>query len=87
MRSVSSRTRTPQPFSATATGLIAPAPFAVAIVSSSPWISTGPTPSTPATAAPGNVEVALDAGDDHVGADRALELLGRALGDDAARRR
>ena len=81
MRSVISRTRTPHSLSATATGLIAAAPALVAIAISSPWSSTLLTPSTLATTRRAALAIAVDTRHDEVVADLALELGGRALGD------
>ena len=84
VRSVRSRTFTSQPLSATATGLITEAPSVAAMVSSSPCTSAELTPADRAHGRDGRIGRALDAGDDHVVADGALELVGRALGDELA---
>ena len=59
------------PASATATGLMAAEPLSVAMTSSVPWTSTLAAPRA-AVAAPAHTlgGVAVDPGDDHVGADR-----------------
>ena len=83
VRNVRPRTTTPQPLSATATGLIVAGSVgdrdddlgATGIDA----LDTGDS----FQRSPHDVEVAVDDRDDHVGSDRALQLLRRALGDDA----
>ena len=84
VRNVRSRIGTPHWFSATATALIVAAPSAVETSISSPWASTPRTPATGSRPRRARLGVAVDACDDDVGADAALQVVGRALGDDAA---